>query len=111
MAFDQGLAERLREYFSDRSDVEEKKMFGGLCFLLSQHMCCGIVGERLMARVGPENYEACLKRPHAQKMDFTGKPMKGMIYVAPAGISADADLAHWVNLCTAFVDSLPPKTR
>lgn len=62
MAFDEGLAERLREQFLERKDVEEKKMFGGLCFMVSNHMCCGIVKDTLMARVGPNNYESCLKK-------------------------------------------------
>jgi hypothetical protein len=109
MAYDEGLAERLREQFQHREDADEKKMFGGLCFLLSRHMCCGIVGDQLMARVGPGNYESCLQRSHASEMDFTGRAMKGFIYVAPEGIESDADLAHWVSICSQFVDSLPPK--
>ncbi|MCG8427286.1 MAG: TfoX/Sxy family protein [Chromatiales bacterium] len=109
MAYDEGLAERLREQFQDRHDVEEKKMFGGLCFMVSQHMCCGIVGETLMARVGPDSYEACLQKAYTSEMDFTGKAMKGMVYVAPEGIASDTDLAWWVDTCIAFVESLPPK--
>ena len=109
MAYDEGLAERLREHFQERTDVEVKKMFGGLCFMVSQHMCCGIVDDTLMARVGPQNYEESLKRPHASEMDFTGRAMKGMVYVAPPGIDSDTDLAQWVELCTSFVESLPPR--
>ena len=75
MSFDEGLAERIREQLQDRSDVEEKKMFGGLCFMVSNHMCCGIVKDTLMARVGPDNYEGCLAEKHASEMDFTGKAM------------------------------------
>ncbi|MFQ5561550.1 MAG: RNA methyltransferase, partial [Nitrospinota bacterium] len=71
--------------------------------------CCGIVGETLMARVGPENFQTCLQSPHAREMDFTGKPMKGMIYVDPAGIEADSDLSRWVDICTNFISTLPPK--
>ena len=114
MAFDEGLARRIREQLQDRADVEEKKMFGGLCFMVSSHMCCGIVGDTLMARVGPDNYERCLARTHANEMDFTGKPMKGMVYVSPEGVAADADLATWVKFCVDFVESLPvkkPKSR
>lgn len=84
-------------------------MFGGLCFMVSRHMCCGIVGETLMARVGPDNYETCLAKQHAREMDFTGKALKGMVYVAPEGIETDADLKTWVGICEAFVSSLPPK--
>ena len=109
MAYDTGLAKRLRVRFKDRADVEEKRMFGGLCFMVSNHMCCGIVGDTLMARVGPSNYEECLRHKHAREMDFTGRAMKGMIYVPPKGIESDSDLTHWVDLCIGFVESLPRK--
>ncbi len=109
MAFDEGLAERLRIQFEDRPDVLEKKMFGGLCFMASGNMCCGIVKDTLMARVGPDQYEDCLRQEYAREMDFTGRSMKGMIYVAPAGIESDRDLKSWVAKCLSFVDSLPPK--
>ena len=109
MAYDEGLAERIREQLQDRSDVEEKKMFGGLCFMVSNHMCCGIVKDTLMARVGPENYNKCLSMSYASEMDFTGKAMRGMIYVAPEGIESDKALSKWVNFCVKFVESLPPK--
>ena len=109
MAYDEGLAQRLRETFQGQDDVEEKKMFGGLCFMASNHMCCGIVGDRLMARVGPDNYEECLRHKHAREMDFTGKAMKGMVYVSPKGIEDDTELENWVSICRGFVDSLPPK--
>lgn len=109
MAYDEGLAERLREYFQDHPNVEVKKMFGGLCFMVSRHMCCGIVDDTLMARVGPEKYEECLKRPYAREMDFTGRALKGMVYVSPEGIESDDELTEWVGICELFVDSLPPK--
>lgn len=109
MAYDEGLAERLNEYFADRPDVETKKMFGGLCFMVSNHMCCGIVGDTLMARVGPDNYEDYLKEKYAKEMDFTGKAMKGMVYVEPKGIEDDSELEKWVGRCESFVKSLPPK--
>lgn len=109
MAYDEGLAERLREYFQGRSDVEVKEMFGGLCFMVSNHMCCGIVNDTLMARVGPEHYKECLNRRHAKEMDFTGKAMKGMVYVYPEGIGDDSELESWVGICELFVNSLPPK--
>ena len=109
MAFDEGLAQRIREQFQARSNVEEKKMFGGLCFMVSNHMCVGIVKDTLMARVGPDNYQDCLKKKYASEMDFTGKAMKGMVYVAPEGIESDPDLERWLNTCIRFVNSLPPK--
>ena len=111
MAFDEGLAQRLRETFDDRNDIEEKRMFGGLCFMASRHMCCGIIGDSFMARVGPDNYQACLAMENTSEMDFTGKAMKGMIYVAPGGIESDSELSHWVGLCTDFVMSLPPRKQ
>ena len=109
MAYDEGLAFRLEEYFADRGDVEMKKMFGGLCFMVRKHMCCGIVGDTLMARVGPEQYEACLSESHVREMDFTGKALKGMVYVSPEGFEADDDLYHWLKLCEDFIATLPPK--
>jgi len=62
-----------------------------------------------MARVGPNNYEECLRHKHAREMDFTGKAMKGMVYVAPEGLESDSDVAHWVDTCISFVESLPPR--
>ncbi len=109
MAYDEGLAERIELFFSDRPDVETRKMFGGLCFMVSGHMCCGIVRDSLMARVGLDNYQSCLSKTHAREMDFTGKPMKGMIYVSPEGVAEDDDLAFWVEECLTFVMTLPPK--
>ena len=77
--------------------------------MVSYHMCCGIVGDTLMARVGPDNYEECLAKRHATEMDFTGKAMKGMVYVKPEGLEEDSDLDSWVGICESFVKSLPPK--
>ena len=109
MAYDSGLAERLFECFHDREDVVAKKMFGGLCFMVSNHMCCGIVGDTFMGRVGPKVYDECLSMEHVSEMDFTGKAMKGMIYVSPRGFESDSDLNFWVNTCVKFVESLPTK--
>jgi TfoX/Sxy family transcriptional regulator of competence genes len=109
MAYDAGLAERLRDIFDQRSDVVEKRMFGGLCFMVSGHMCCGIVGETLMARIGPDIYEECLKQQYVREMDFTGKAMKGFVYVQPEGIAEDSELSSWVDKCIGFVLSLPKK--
>ncbi|MEQ1662388.1 MAG: TfoX/Sxy family protein [Thiobacillus sp.] len=109
MAYDEGVAERLRETFSARKDVAEKKMFGGIAFMVSGNMCCGVVNDTLMARVGADHYEAALKKPHARKMDFTGKPLKGFVYVAPEGFESDKALVAWVELCLSFVATLPPK--
>lgn len=109
MAFDQGLAERIREYFIDVQGVDERKMFGGLCFMYMDYMCVGIVGEVLMVRVGPNNYETALQKPFAREMDFTGKPMKGYIYVDHQGFESDEDLHTWIQEAQTFVAQLPPK--
>lgn len=109
MAYDEGVAERLREVFADRPGLTEKKMFGGLAFMYRGHMLMGVIGESLMARVGPSGYAQALKRPHAREMDFTGKPMQGYVYVDPAGFESDPDLGEWVDLCLRFNASLPPK--
>jgi len=77
--------------------------------MVANHMCCGIVNDTLMARVGPENYAKCLAREHATEMDFTGKPMKGLVYVAPEGIESDSDLSEWLATSLEFIESLPPK--
>jgi len=109
MAFDEGLAHRLRELTEERSNISEKKMFGGLCFLVSGNMCFGIVGEELMVRVGPDAYPDYLALPHAREMDFTGRAMKGMIYVSTDGFEEDEDLEAWVGRGMAFAASLPAK--
>lgn len=109
MAYDKGLAQRVREYLSERKHVEEKKMFGGLCFTVSRHMCCGILDDKLMARVGPDYYEQMLEKENALPMDFTGKPMKGMIYVKPDGLESDQDLKAWIDICLDFISTLPSK--
>ncbi len=109
MAYDEGLAERLRDLLHPSTQITERKMFGGLAFMSCGHMFVGILGETLMARVGPDDYEAVLNRPHVRKMDFTGKPMRGYVFVDPPGFEDDATLNTWVASCRRFVASLPPK--
>lgn len=109
MAYDEGLAERLRDILNEQPGVTEKKMFGGLAFLCQGHMFCGIVGDDLMVRVGAERYEQALLEPYTRAMDFTGRPMKGYVYVEPAGFEADEALETWTNQGLEFVLSLPPK--
>ena len=84
-------------------------MFGGLCFMLNGHMFVGIMKQMLMARVGPERYADALQQPHARAMDFSGKPMKGMVFVEPAGFDSDSELKAWVDRTLEFVGTLPPK--
>jgi TfoX/Sxy family transcriptional regulator of competence genes len=109
MAFDPGLAERVREALAARTDVSERRMFGGLAFLLDGHMAVGLVGGVLMARVGPARHADALAQPHVRPMDFTGRPMTGYVYIDPEGIADDEALAAWVSACAAFVDTLPRK--
>ena len=79
--------------------------------MVANHMCCGIVKETLMLRVVANNDEDCLARRYTGEMNFTGKAMKGMVYVEPEEFESDADLAEWLNLCTVFIASLPPKVK
>jgi len=109
MAFDEGLAERLRDALAGNESVVEKKMFGGLAFMVRGNMCVGIVKDMLMARVGPLQYEECLSLPGAKEMDFTGKAMKGMVYVDAQTIEDDKKLELWVEYCHKFIASLPSK--
>lgn len=109
MAFDNSLAERVRKLLHKQEGVQEKKMFGGLAFMVNGHMCCGIIGNELMVRVGPEQHAEALAQPQARPMDFTGKPMKGMVYVGVDGVARDAALRAWVERGLKFVRSLPPK--
>ncbi len=109
MAFDEGIAERLREVLAEMPEVFERKMFGGIAFMVYGHMSCGVIGDILMVRVGPEQYPEALQRPHAREMDFTGKPLNGFVYVDPPGFESDEDLASWVGMSLGFVTTLPPK--
>lgn len=109
MAFDDGLAERVRDLTAELPDMSERKMFGGLCFLRSGNMCFGIVGSELMVRVGPDAYDDALALPNAREMDFTGRSMRGLVYVGEDGISEDGDLSAWLERGLDFAGSLPPK--
>jgi TfoX/Sxy family transcriptional regulator of competence genes len=109
MAYDEEVAQRIRDVFDGRRDIVEKKMFGGIAFMHRSNMCVGITDDALMARVGPDAYADALQRPHAREMDFTGKSMKGFVYVNPEGFSEDGDLREWIALCEAFTAALPAK--
>ena len=109
MAYDKGLAERIRVALADRTDVNERKMFGGLTFMLRGNMCCGVEKTNLMARVGPDAYDEALAQPGARLMDFTGRPMKGMVFVGSAGYEDDDGLRGWVERGVEYALSLPAK--
>lgn len=103
MSYDETLAARVRAVLGARPDVVEKRMFGGLCFMVNGKMCCGLTSTDFMVRVGPEAYEMAVARKHARPMDFTGKPLVGMVYVAPDGLRTRAELSRWVALGVTFV--------
>jgi TfoX/Sxy family transcriptional regulator of competence genes len=110
MGYNEAVAQRVRNALMQYPNITEKKMFGGLAFLLGGNMCCGITGDDLMVRVGPPGYKEALSRPHARKMDLTGKPLTGFVYVGPAGFASDSDLKAWVAKAAEFALSLPAKT-
>ena len=109
MPFDQALAERVRALLQGAHALNEKRMFGGLAFMVNGHMCCGIVGEDFVVRTGPDEYQAALSQAHARPMDFTGRPMRGFVYVGPEGYRSTRDLKAWIQRGLHFILSLPPK--
>jgi TfoX/Sxy family transcriptional regulator of competence genes len=109
MPYSETLAQRIRTVLADQPGRWERKMFGGVAFMLNGNMCCGVIKDDLMVRVGPGRHEEALALPHARPMDFTHRPMKGMVYVDPVGVVADAALAEWVQRGLEFALSLPPK--
>lgn len=109
MAFDEGLAERVREHLGERPGLEEKRMFGGVAIMLNGNLACGILNDDLIVRVGPDNYETALAKPGTREFDITGRSMKGWVMVGPDGVEADTDVAAWIDLGISFALSLPPK--
>jgi hypothetical protein len=86
MAYDEALAERIRGVLGVRHDVREQKMFGGIAFMVRDRMAVGVINDDLMVKVGPDAHDEAMAQPHVRPMDFTGRPMRGMVYVAPAGV-------------------------
>lgn len=118
MSVDEKLVARIRDVLSThpkvlstRNDVEEKRMFGGVAFMVRDHMCCGPLENDLMVRVGPDQYESALKFKHASTMEFTGKPLTGFVTVKAEGIRTKRDLTKWIERGLAFVETLPPKPK
>jgi hypothetical protein len=97
MPYDETLAERIRRVLSG-PEVVERRMFGGLAFLVDGRMCCGVVGQDLMARVGADAHEEALRKAHVRPMDFTGKPLKGFVYVGGDGVRTEAALRQWISM-------------
>lgn len=109
MAYDEGLSQRIRELLENESCVDEKRMFGGLAFMVNGNMSVGVTHSDLMVRVGPDNYDSALAEPHARPMDFTGKPLRGFVYVDVKGYATDEGLEKWVARGVDYARSLPPK--
>ena len=109
MAYDETMAARVRANLANRSGIAERKMFGGLAFMLDGNMCCCVIEHGLIARVGRDAYAEALARPHARPMDVTGRPMRGWVLVDFAGLETERDLSRWVEQGAEFAATLPPK--
>lgn len=109
MAFDIELADRIRTILGKRKGVVEKRMFGGIAFLLNGNMCCGVHGKEMIVRIHPEQTENTLKERYTRIFDITGRPMKGWILVGPKGLAKDDLLANWVKVAVKYASSLPVK--
>ncbi|HET6574081.1 MAG TPA: TfoX/Sxy family protein [Fimbriiglobus sp.] len=109
MAYDEDIAERIRHSLARRKNVEEKKMFGGIGFLLNGNMLVGVWKDSLIARVGPDGYEDALLEPHVKEFDITGRPMKGWVLVGQEGVEEDEQLSEWIQRALEFVGTLPAK--
>jgi len=111
MAFDESLAARIRVALARKKGVEEKKMFGGVGFLLQGNMLVGVWKDSLIVRLGPEEGEAALREPHVREFDITGRPMKGWLMVESEGLQGDDQLSGWIERATKFVRTLPAKEQ
>ena len=109
MAYSEGLAKRLRGLLRGKYDFTEKKMFGGLCFMINGNMFCGVLKDNMIVRVGKEAYEDTLAKPNVHPMDFTGRPLRGFVYIEPEGYSTKQLLLKWIDQGIKFASSLPPK--
>jgi TfoX/Sxy family transcriptional regulator of competence genes len=104
MAYDEGLAQRIRELLEGDPRITEKRMFGGVAFLASGKMAAGVIQDELMVHVGPDLHDEAIARPHARAMDFTRRPMRGFVQVAPPGFEDDAELRAWLALGVAYAE-------
>jgi TfoX/Sxy family transcriptional regulator of competence genes len=109
MAYDEGLAQRVREQLGGTADLAEKRMFGGLAFLEHGNMLVGVIGDELIARIGEGATDAALQLPGARLFDFSGRPMRGWITVGGSALDEDETLAAWIADARSFVATLPPK--
>jgi len=111
VAYDEKLAARIRKILQVRPDVVEQHLFGGVAFMVRGHMSCGVVGSTLMVRLDPADADRLLREPHARPMDFTGRPMRGFLFVDPPGLGTAAVLRKWVRRATDLADSKPLKGK
>jgi len=111
MGYDERTAERVRQSLRGRRNVVEKRMVGGLSFMLDGSMCCGVTGDRLMVRVGPQALEQALTLPHTQAMKLGDRKLAGFVLVDPAGYHTDAALKAWLQRGIDFVSTIPAKSR
>ena len=109
MAYDEKLAERIRKRLGKRAGLAEKKMFGGMAFLLRGNMCCGVHGEDMIVRLDPADTDQALAAAHTRLFDLTGRPMKGWLLVEPKGLATDAQLGKWIDVAATYAGSLPAK--
>jgi len=109
MVYSKSLVERIRHLVSRRRGITEKKMFGGVCFLMNGNLLVGVWKDSLIARVGRDVYQAALQEEHVKEFDITGRPMKGWVMVEPDGIDSDPQLTRWIDQATVFVRTLPAK--
>lgn len=112
MAYDESLADRVRSLIGrSHKNVEEKRMFGGLCFMVNDKMCVGVEKERLMVRLDPAVYDEAMQRPGCRPMDFTGRVMKGYVFVDAAALDSDAELRYWTDLALEYNKIAKPSRR
>lgn len=109
MAYDEALADRVRDAIGVRSGVTEKKMFGGIAWMVGGNMACGVLGDGLVVRLDPDEAEQALAEPHVGPFDATGRPMRGFVVVGAAGVAGDEELVRWVDCGADHAASLPPK--
>ena len=111
MAYDEKLADRIREFLVELPKVDEKQMMGGLAFMVNNKMCVGVIKGEMMARIDPEKYDEALEKRGCRPMDFTGRPMKGWIYISPEGLEKIKDMEYWVNLALEFNGKAKASTK
>jgi TfoX/Sxy family transcriptional regulator of competence genes len=109
VAYDEELAKKIADVLAEQGDFDERKMFGGIAFMVKGHMCCGVINEDLMLRLGPEGAAKALDDAHVRPMDFTGRPMKGYVYIAKDGLRSEAKLRKRIQAALDFVATLPAK--